>query len=99
MGTVSFVIRPTLPSSAPRTTSKDSTAVAMQLSTALLLLVGLAALTDATSIPLYKRKISSVRSLYQHAAMKYGAAASSVPLHNYLDAQYYGPISIGTPAQ
>jgi len=71
----------------------------MQLSTALLLLVGLAALTDATSIPLYKRKISSVRSLYQHAAMKYGAAPSSVPLDNFMDAQYYGAITIGTPAQ
>merc|ERR1712002_446499 len=62
--------------------------------------MGFIAAADAASIPLYRRKLTSVSAQFRHLARKYNAPGSdNVPLENYMDAQYYGPITIGTPAQ
>merc|ERR1711962_1401846 len=56
---------------------------------------------DAISIPIYRRPLTNIRAHARHQAMKYGASVrdSDIPLDNDHDAIYYGPITIGTPAQ
>ncbi|KAL7736820.1 hypothetical protein ACLKA6_015661 [Drosophila palustris] len=72
------------------------------------------AATVAQSVQLHRvplRRFPSVRHRFQQFGihmdrlrLKYSSMAEvgevrSVPLSNYLDAQYFGPISLGTPAQ
>ncbi|CAH0720290.1 unnamed protein product, partial [Brenthis ino] len=73
----------------------------------LLLLVALAASCAAefTRIPLYRmqtvrKHFHEVGTELHMARIKYAATGPAPePLSNYLDAQYYGPISIGNPPQ
>ncbi|BFZ04964.1 hypothetical protein BsWGS_08003 [Bradybaena similaris] len=80
----------------------------MQTSVLLAALITTAFATDVIRVPLYRAK--SAREVYESIGVrvsglqhKYRAVSklSSVPepLTNYMDAQYYGPITIGTPGQ
>eukprot|EP00055_Hartaetosiga_balthica_P008148 m.29334 g.29334 ORF g.29334 m.29334 type:complete len:381 (+) comp6142_c0_seq1:82-1224(+) len=74
------------------------------IKTTALLLVALVVIgaSATTTIPINKmqRTRDSLRNEGLIVMHRYGALnASNVPLSNYEDAQYYGPISIGTPAQ
>jgi len=56
---------------------------------------------DATSIPIYRRPLTNIRAHARHLAMKYGFSdgGDDIPLVNDFNNTYYGPITIGTPAQ
>jgi len=69
----------------------------------LFFLVAVAA-AEIHRIPLMKHKspraaFSEVGTQIAITKHKYGAGPMPEPLSNYMDAQYYGPISIGTPPQ
>jgi cathepsin D len=59
--------------------------------------------SHATRIPLVKNAFSRehVQAAIEHLPLKYGkfAGVSPIPISNYMDAQYFGPISLGTPPQ
>jgi cathepsin D len=75
---------------------------AAMLRITLVVAVALAASAAAlVRVPLYRMDSprTSMRMMGKSLASKYGAVGDGEPLHNYQDAQYYGPITLGTPAQ
>lgn len=56
-------------------------------------------IVSATRIPIRKNKILSLEQQLGFLKLRYGWDNSTIKLTDYLNAQYYGPISIGKPAQ
>jgi len=72
----------------------------------LLVLIGVlaAATAEIHRIPLQRAEtprqhLTNVGTQIEMIKYRYGSAPMPEPLSNYMDAQYYGPISIGTPPQ
>jgi len=65
--------------------------------------VVLCAVSAALSkIPLYRTErlsLKRIQKAVEGLQRRYGATADPVPIHNYEDAQFYGPIAVGTKGQ
>ena len=71
----------------------------MKVGIALLLVIGALA---AVRVPLenaYKTPAERMAWIRSMRAMKFLRDTANVPLNNYMDTQYYGQVSLGTPAQ
>ncbi|XP_043283158.1 uncharacterized protein [Venturia canescens] len=67
-------------------------------------LFGAVTTADLLRIPVYKiessrRQLKAVGTELQQLRLRYGGGMVPEPLSNYMDAQYYGDIAIGTPPQ
>lgn len=76
----------------------------MRITLACLLLAVAVNCSHFVKVPLYKgktarRHFEEVGTELEKVQFRYGGGVGSEPLTNYLDAQYYGPITLGTPPQ
>lgn len=54
-------------------------------------------IADPIRIPVKKTK--SMNQMYRDQGISYGNSGDNVPVHDFSNAQYYGPITVGTPPQ